>query len=779
MGKSLLIVFFITLSVIAKAQITITGKVTNAKGDDISGVSIFIKGTSIGTASGDNGLFTIKVRSEKDVLIFSAVGYETREVAIGERRTINVSLNEMEQNLAEVVVTAYGVTKKTSLSGRVAGLSVSQTNDEFGFKTWKRNGVLDENSVRLTVGNDDHLPLKSVQVAVQVDGFRARVLFDYFFFSDKERPLRGTFKLKLPVGASPYYFAFGGTEYFNKDKEIPAAASFVTYPAASPIDLGRDSVLTYRNKYWSNIKEAIVAPKEKAAYAFGEIVRGKADPALMEWAGADVFSCSIFPVQPGKMHRIVIGYDINLLESDDMALLNLILPYNKIPKTLDIDIAGNDNLIHKIEPVIKSQTIIGNRVKYHLENFTEKTFTVSTKTSSPVFLQNNRSEKYFALSFKPGIPKMPASNASHDAVFLLDVSLSSQPDKFNVWLKILESILKNNREKIKRFAVLCFNVDAFWWREYYTSNTEYNVGEFLEYADKLSLVGATDLGLALKEASLPAWFKQKNFSPKTLFLLSDGDASWGEDNLYQLSGKLSAVDKLFAFTTGFSGTDTRILDHLCRQSNGAVFSILNEDEADKVSRALQYEPWRIKKLSLDNGNDILIAGRPYFVFAGQKLLITGRGKIDDGSVVTLTIQQGTIEKTFSIPATQIIASTLTDRIYGQVAVNQLEDFSFKTEKASVQYATHFAVAGQTCSWVMMESKRMYSQYGLDEKEIKGFIDSNYVTKIINDALKDDETSRSLGSAKADLKAWINKLEKDSIIQVKADSLFTNHLVSLK
>ena len=745
---------------------------------EIIGASVMIKGTSTGASSRPDGSYSITVKSRKDILIFSYIGCITLEEVVGNRNEINVVLEANEQSLSEVVVTAYNTVRKRSMvsytTTHVSSKKIADNNSVF--KTWKRNGVLDENSVQLAVGDKDYLPLKSVQVAVQVDGFRARVLFDYFFYSDKPKQLRGTFKLKLPAGASPYYFAFGGTEYLNKDKEQPAIP-FVSYPSVTPIDLGRDSIFSLRNNNWSAIKEAIVAPKEKAAYAFGEVVRGRADPALMEWAGADVFSCSLFPIQKDKLHRIVIGYDINLSEAGNDAVLTLLLPYKKIPKKLDIDIAGNDQLAHQIEPVITNKTVAGNRTKYHIEDFNEKIFTISAHTGAPVFLQNKNDEKYFALSFKPELPEIPVNRGSRDAVFLLDVSLSSQPDKFNVWLKTIEGILKNNRKQIRQFAVLCFNVDVFWWKESYSPNSEDAVNEFLEYADKLSLVGATDLGLALKEATMPKWLPKKPLS-KTLFLLSDGDASWGEDNLYQLSGILSPTDKVFAFTTGFSGTDTRILDHLCRQTNGAVFSVLNEDEVDKVGNAIHYEPWRIKNISLDNGRDLLVAGRPYFVFAGQKLIVTGRGEITNQSIITLTVQQGTVEKTFSIPASQIIQSDLTNRIYGQVAVNQLEDFSFKTETASVQYAMHFGVAGQTCSWVMLESGNLYKRYGLKEESVKDFIDSHYVTHIIHDLLKEEEATRSLGNAKADFRAWVNKLEKDKIIDLKTDTLFNLHLAGL-
>ena len=84
-------------------------------------------------------------------------------------------------------------------------------------ETWKRSKV-QPNSSKLSVGENDFLPLKGTQVAVQIDGFRARVLIDYYYFNDRDRQLEGTFKLRLPTGASPYFLAFGETVVLDKEK---------------------------------------------------------------------------------------------------------------------------------------------------------------------------------------------------------------------------------------------------------------------------------------------------------------------------------------------------------------------------------------------------------------------------------------------------------------------------------------------------------------------------------------------------------------------------------
>ena len=85
-----------------------------------------------------------------------------------------------------------------------------------------------------------------------------------------------------------------------------------------------------------------------------------------------------------------------------------------------------------------------------------------------------------------------------------------RPEKFNVWLDVLEAVLTNNRDSLQRFAVLFFNIESHWWKEEYTANTPENVEALLAYCHSLSLEGATDLEQALAEAARPGgWMTDK------------------------------------------------------------------------------------------------------------------------------------------------------------------------------------------------------------------------------------------------------------------------------
>ena len=108
---------------------TISGTVTSSEdGSKLPGVTIRIKGTGQGTITDVNGKYSLQVRPENKVLIFSFVGMKTQEVNIGTSNTINVVLAPTAQSLSQVVVVGYGTATKQSFTGSVK--TVSSANIE-------------------------------------------------------------------------------------------------------------------------------------------------------------------------------------------------------------------------------------------------------------------------------------------------------------------------------------------------------------------------------------------------------------------------------------------------------------------------------------------------------------------------------------------------------------------------------------------------------------------------------------------------------------------------
>jgi TonB-linked SusC/RagA family outer membrane protein len=144
----------LSVQVVNAQQRTITGKVTSAEdGMSLPGVSVSVKGTTTGTITNADGAYTLGVAADAQALVFSFVGMSTKEVVLGSTNIVDVVLDPEVIGVDEVVVTALGISREkkslgyasqgvdgdelmtandinpiSSLSGKVAGLTVSGQN---------------------------------------------------------------------------------------------------------------------------------------------------------------------------------------------------------------------------------------------------------------------------------------------------------------------------------------------------------------------------------------------------------------------------------------------------------------------------------------------------------------------------------------------------------------------------------------------------------------------------------------------------------------------------
>lgn len=177
-------------------NVTITGKITDDKGNPIAGATVLLKGTRTGVSSNVNGTYQLAVNELKGVLVFSSVSTESVEVAINGRTVIDVVLIKSSKSMQEVVVTsAYGQKRKLAttsttvygytntrtsanlnqtLQGRVAGIQVTNANGNGyyptttnGYFDGERYEVINENKF-LSVMNE---PLSTFSIDVDAAGY--------------------------------------------------------------------------------------------------------------------------------------------------------------------------------------------------------------------------------------------------------------------------------------------------------------------------------------------------------------------------------------------------------------------------------------------------------------------------------------------------------------------------------------------------------------------------------------------------------------------------------
>jgi hypothetical protein len=117
----------------AMAQRTISGTVSDEKGEALIGASILVKGTTTGTVTDIDGKYSLSVPAGSNVLVVTYTGFSTKEIPLGASNVVDIALAENAEQLAEVVVTAIGIQREKKALGYavvdLAGDDISQRSE--------------------------------------------------------------------------------------------------------------------------------------------------------------------------------------------------------------------------------------------------------------------------------------------------------------------------------------------------------------------------------------------------------------------------------------------------------------------------------------------------------------------------------------------------------------------------------------------------------------------------------------------------------------------------
>ncbi|WP_162339743.1 SusC/RagA family TonB-linked outer membrane protein [Cyclobacterium salsum] len=184
LGMLILVLLLGSTEVLRAQSRTVRGQVTESSGSEpILGASILLKGTTKGTVTDLDGNYELEVPSDEAILVFSYIGFQAQEIAVGNQSTLDVVLDYSSEELNEVVVTALGVERETkalgysvqavdgdkftearetnvinSLSGRVAGVQITNSSSGVG------------GSSRVTIRGESSLNINANQPLFVVDG---------------------------------------------------------------------------------------------------------------------------------------------------------------------------------------------------------------------------------------------------------------------------------------------------------------------------------------------------------------------------------------------------------------------------------------------------------------------------------------------------------------------------------------------------------------------------------------------------------------------------------
>ncbi|HZJ37034.1 MAG TPA: carboxypeptidase-like regulatory domain-containing protein, partial [Gillisia sp.] len=184
-NKFTILVFMVLFQITAMLaqEKTVTGTVTTSgDGMTLPGVNVIIKGTNQGTVTDMDGKYAINV-SEAATLLFSSVGFASKEVVVGNQTQINISLQEDLESLDEVVVTALGISREKKSLGyatqEVDGDDLNLTNEQnvLGSLSGRVAGVQVTGSSGASMGGTQKIKIRGVnsigggdQPLIVVDG---------------------------------------------------------------------------------------------------------------------------------------------------------------------------------------------------------------------------------------------------------------------------------------------------------------------------------------------------------------------------------------------------------------------------------------------------------------------------------------------------------------------------------------------------------------------------------------------------------------------------------
>jgi len=108
----------------------ISGRVTSETGEPLIGVTVVVKGTTIGAATDVSGNYTLSVPDNGGTLVFSYIGYLPKEVVVGSQSVVNVTLTTDAKALEEVVVIGYGTQKKSVVTGAITSVKSEELENQ-------------------------------------------------------------------------------------------------------------------------------------------------------------------------------------------------------------------------------------------------------------------------------------------------------------------------------------------------------------------------------------------------------------------------------------------------------------------------------------------------------------------------------------------------------------------------------------------------------------------------------------------------------------------------
>jgi hypothetical protein len=587
---------------------------------------------------------------------------------------------------------------------------------------------------RVYIGDGNALDLVSLHVTVTVEGCRARTLVDHIFYNPHDRRLEGTFEYPLPTGASPSYFAmFLGRTRETVPPRFAPGGEILREDALARLT-PQQLVKHVSTSDWGPLREARIVSREKALETYEEIVRSQIDPALLEYAAGNTFRGRVFPIPPKGYNRVLIAYEELLPFAGDRVLYRFPLPGCKIEEMrFSLAAATADCTEPVFLPKDARKNITGSQLAF------VRTWKNTKPQGQVTFAFTPPQPRVQAISGRQGAggpvyvyarvrPKLAAVENSRPfarhAVFLLDTSLSEHCGRFDISMALLRKILETD-PGIRQFNVLTFNAGAAWVEPRgWLANTAAGRKKALSRLDGILLEGATDLSAALNVLAQPGFAVAKG-TPLNVFLLSDGQITWGEDNIASLVARFRRdcpfPTRFHCYRTGLGAENLELFEALTR-TGGGVFNCFGEADLPAAARAHRRQCMQVERVAFKGGpaaRDVLVAGRRAAVYPGGDLIVAARVK---GAGRTKLVVEGTFlgrKLVQEFPLRITGAGELAPRGWGEIAVAGLLELNHpKLGPLVTAYCQQFGIGSRVASFLVVETDNDYRRFNVDTERGK-------------------------------------------------------------
>jgi Ca-activated chloride channel family protein len=419
--------------------------------------------------------------------------------------------------------------------------------------------------------------------------------------------------------------------------------------------------------------EAELLGADKARNIYEEIVRKAKDPALLEYAGRDMFKVRIFPIEPNSKKRITLSYS-QLLKAED-GLITYALPLNtekfsakpikNVSVKVDLESKRPLKSIYSASHSVEVKRHDANHATAGYEASDVQPDTDFSLCFAPekdeigVNLITHRSageDGYFLLLASPGIDVKEKQVVAKDIAFVLDTSGSMAGKKMEQAKKALAFCVENLNDN-DRFEIMRFSTEVEPLFDKLVEANKQNRGKAEEYIKDLKATGGTAIDDALKKAlELRAGGRAKEKTEKedasvaasgrpfVVIFLTDGRPTIGttdEDEIVaRVKNRGEGRTRVFCFGIG-TDVNTHLLDRITEETRAVSTYVLPEEDLEvKVSNFFA----KIKEPVLANPTlkftgDVRVS-KLYpsplpDLFKGEQLVLVGRysGKADSAAVV--------------------------------------------------------------------------------------------------------------------------------------------------